>query len=63
MLTSVINGHDIEREFINKAKQVNPFVFGDFQPLDKMNFAGSSTNLDSSRRVSRADGGGWIPMY
>ena len=43
----LVNERDVELTVMKKANQFVPFKFGDIQLLDKMNFFGGSTSLDS----------------
>ena len=47
LLPILVNERDLEPTVIKKAKQFISFKFGDFQPLDIMNFLGGATSLDS----------------
>ena len=47
LLPILINERDIEPTVIKKANQFISFKFGDFQPVDIMNFLGGATSLDS----------------
>ena len=47
LLHILVNERDIEPTVIKKAKQFMSFKFGDIQLLDKMNFLGGASSLDS----------------
>ena len=47
LLPILVNERDIEPAVIKKANQFISFKFGDIQLLDKMNFLGGATSLDS----------------
>ena len=47
LLSILVNERDIEPTGIKKANQFISFKFGDFQLLDKTNFLGRATSLDS----------------
>ena len=47
LLPIVVNERDIEPTVIKEANQFISFKFGDIQLLDKMNFLGGATSLDS----------------
>ena len=51
LLPILINERDIEPTVIKKANQFISFKFGDIQLLDKMNFPGGATSLDSSLKA------------
>ena len=43
----------MEPTVIQKAKQFVPFIVGDVQLLDTMNFLGGATSLDSSLKIMK----------
>ena len=47
LLPTLVNERDIEPTVIKEANQFISFKFGDTQLLDKMNFLGGATSLDS----------------
>ena len=53
MLLILVNERDIEPTVIKKVNQFISFNFGDFQPLDIMNFLGGATGLDSFLKASK----------
>ena len=53
LLPNLVNERDIEPTVIKKANQFMSFKIGDIQLLDKMNFLGGATSLDSFWKAYR----------
>ena len=55
LLPNLVNERQIEPAFIRKANQFVPFKFGHVQLLDKLNFLGGATSLDSFLKAYKTE--------